>query len=282
MTDATFIPPLELNIQGEIVQFHSAQEMAFSMDGRTVVSSNKLGDLFKLNTEQLEAQRQSIEKTRTALLSILSRVAKEPNIVNELMRELDPMVFSQDRSWRQIVLAMNEINEGYDEARTLILTKYVKYLYALEDTVADICADRKRTLGEEVDEEEDVTNLPGQPPAKANTDYEIEQEYVQLPADREVTITLASGDTMDVLLASHKCHIAIMGGSVQFISEGQATDLNPGLNIIGRGPNSTVKIDGTHKNVSRSHLQVFVGDDLSLIFTDLSSTGTFVSSRCLV
>ena len=68
---------------------------------------------------------------------------------------------------------------------------------------------------------------------------------------------------------------------MQFIDNTNATILCKGRNIVGRGSKSTVKIDVAQKKVSRSHLQILICDDHTLLLTDLSSAGTFITTEFL-
>jgi len=154
MFNKFFIKPLELKIGEQTLRFKSTSDIAFIMEGRTAVSSAKLSELFKLSTEQLETQAETIKEINKSLFSILSRVAEEPDSINRSMRELDPMIFSQDHSWRDIIQALNEGNEEFNAIRTTVLTKYMKYLSSLEDTIGYICSERKQSTGALVDEDE--------------------------------------------------------------------------------------------------------------------------------
>ena len=281
MPNKRFIQPLELKIDEQTLRFNSASDIAFSMEGRTAVSSAKLSELFKLSTEHLEAQAKTIAGTKKALISILSRVAEEPDSIDRSLRELYPLIFSQDRNWRQIIQALKEGDEEFNPVRTTVLTKYVKYLYSLEDTIGNICSDRKQSIGAPDDDNEDATWMPDQIRSESGGDSQTNDEFKRMPYDKEVSVKLPPGERLDVRLASYKCHIIATNGNVQFIDNTRATILSKGRNIVGRGSKSTVKIDVAQKNVSRSHLQILIGDDQTLLLTDLSSAGTFITTEFL-
>ena len=281
MPNKLFIQPLELKIDEQTLRFNSASDIAFSMEGRTAVSSAKLSELFKLSTEQLEEQAKTIAGTKKALISILSRVAEEPDSIDRSLRELDPLIFSQDRNWRQIIQALKEGDEEFNPVRTTVLTKYVKYLYSLEDTIGNICSDRKQSIGAPDDDNEDATWMPDQIRSESGGDSQTNDEFKRMPYDKEVSVKLPPGERLDVRLASYKCHIIVTNGNVQFIDNTRATILSKGRNIVGRDSKSTVKIDVAQKNVSRTHLQILIGDDQTLLLTDLSSAGTFITTEFL-
>jgi predicted component of type VI protein secretion system len=68
---------------------------------------------------------------------------------------------------------------------------------------------------------------------------------------------------------------------VQFIDNTGVTILSKGRNIVGRSAKSTVKIDATQKDVSRTHLHILISDDHTLQLKDLSLAGTFITAEFL-
>ena len=281
MPNKLYIQPLELEIEGQTLRFNSASDIAFSMEGRTAVSSAKLYELFKLSTDQLEAQAKTIAKTKKALISILSRVAEEPDSIDRSIRELDPLIFSQDRNWRHIIQALNEGDEEFNPVRTTVLTKYVKYLYSLEDSIGNICSDRKQSVGTPVDDNEDVTWMPDKIRNESRVDSQTNDEFKRMPYEKEVSVKLPPGERLDIRLASYKCHIIAKDGNMQFIDNTNATILCKGRNIVGKGSKSTVKLEAPKKDVSRSHLQILITDNHTLQLKDLSSAGTFITTEFL-
>ena len=123
--------------------------------------------------------------------------------------------------------------------------------------------------------------MPDQIRSESGVDSRTDDEYKRMPYDKEVSVELPPGKRLDLRLASYKCHIIAMDGNVQFIDNTRATILSKGRNIVGRGSKSTVKIDVTQKNVSRSHLQILISDDHTLQLTDFSSAGTFITTEIL-
>jgi hypothetical protein len=282
-----FIKPLEFKIGEQTLRFNSASDFAFSMDGRTAVSSTKLSELFKLSTEQLETQAETITKINISLYSILTRAVEEPDSINRLLRELDPLTFSQDHSWRDIIHALNENNEEFNSIRTTVLTKYTKYLTSLEDTIGYICSDRKQSIGAQVDDDEKekrkfgATWTPDQIRSELEVDSQTEDEFKRLPKDKKVSVKLLPGERLDIRLASHKCQLVATDDYVQFIDNTGGTTLSKGRNIVGRGAECTVKVDDIQKRVSRTHLHILINDNHTLQLIDHSSAGTSITSEFL-
>ncbi len=187
MPNKFFIKPLELKIGEQTLRFNSVSDIAFSMEGRTAVSSAKLSELFKLSTDQLETQAKTIAGINKSLFSILSRAVEESDSINRSMRELDPTIFSQDQSWRDIIQALNEVNEEFNSVRMTVLSKYMKYLSSLEDTIGYICSERKQSIGALVDDDEremrefGATWTPDQIRSESGVDSQTEDEFKRMP-----------------------------------------------------------------------------------------------------
>jgi hypothetical protein len=236
--------------------FYSASELGFSMEGRTAVSSAKFSELFKLSQKELLSLEETFGKTKAALMAILSRAAEDPEGIDKSIRELDPLIFLQDRNWQSIIEASNEVDERFYPIHTKILTKYVKYLYSFEETIGDIGLDRRRNIGEEIDADEDMTMIPGHVASKPEQEQERQSvgEFKRLPNEKELSFKLVPGEKISLLLASHECQLIATSDNLQFVDNTQTTILGSGLNIVGRDVKSTVRVQGTLKNVSRTHL----------------------------
>jgi len=74
------------------------------------------------------------------------------------MRELDPLIFSEDHGWRDIIMVLNECNEEFNSLRTTALTKYMQYLSSIDDTIGYIRKIRKESIGAQIEDQE--KNLP--------------------------------------------------------------------------------------------------------------------------
>ena len=204
------------------------------------------------------------------------------------MRELDPQIFSQDHSWRDIIQALNEGKEEFNSIRMTVLMKYTKYLSSLEDTIGYICSERKQLIGALVDDDEKemrefgATWAPDQFRSESGVGSQTEDEFKRLPKGKKVLVKLPPGGRLDVRLALYKCQLVATDDNVQFIDNTGVTILSKGRNIVGRGAKSTVKVDAPQKGVSRTHLHIFISDDHTLQLTDFSLDGTFITTEFLI
>jgi len=106
-------------------------------------------------------------------------------------------------------------------------------------------------------------------------------EFERMPKGEVVTVTMAPGTKMTLMLSKHKCGLIAKDG-IQFIDHmGKAYILGKGRNIIGRDTVSTVILDPSLRDISRVHLVIENIDDSSIQLTDLSSHGCFLAKKYL-
>ena len=288
MLDKFFTKPLELNIREQTLKFCSVADFEFSMASKTAVHPAKISELLKLSMEQLNTQQQALKETEVPLLSILSRAIDEPAGIDRALRELDLLFFSQDHGWRNVIKALNEGDEACNPLRRAALAKYLQYLSALQETIGYICAEKKQHLKapsqdfEEASHDFKATVAPEHIFSEPSPEPQREEEFERLPKGKAVPIRLMPGHRFDVVLAIHKCQLMAIDDRIQFSDQaGRRTILRKGRNLIGRGSDSTVKIDPDLRDVSRLHLVIHNPGDHTLALTDLSSAGTSIAARFL-
>jgi FHA domain-containing protein len=282
MLNKLFNKPLELKIGEKTLFFNSVSEIAFCLDGRTSISSEKLSELFQLSVEQLESQAKKLSDINSSLFEVLNRIVDDPDNIDRSMRELDPQIFSQDQGWRDIVQALNKGHGEIDTIRVTVIMKYMKYLSSLDETVGYIITGKKLAAGGQVGEgernnfEETWSIAPLRTEIKVNPPPE--NNFKRLPKDKKVTIKFPPNNRLDVRLATYQCQLVSIDNDIQLINKSGATSLSKGLNTVGRSTKCTVKIDPAQKHVSRTHLNILIDDNHMLQLTDTSSEGTFINS----
>ena len=285
MLDKLFNKPLEIVIGEQTLRFYSIAEIAYCLEGRTSLSATRLAELLKLPISELEKQEHSIAEINKSILDVLNDLIDKPNNIGRAMRELDTHMFSQDQGWREIIQAINKLQEENSDIRIAIITKYMKYLSTIEDTVKYILAEKKRYAGKL------VSNIGDNPKdleatwstaqirnALKESKEPKDNGFKRLPKNEIVSVSLHEHETIKMRLASHPCQININHGKISFVDDFGTTDLGRGENIIGRSVSCAVKIDPNQKYVSRTHLHVIVGDDELLQFIDTSAEGTFINA----
>lgn len=284
MLDNLFNKPLELEVGSQTLVFSSSAEIAFCLDGRTSVSASKLADLLKMPIDELKQQQQEVNKANKSLIRVLNDIVDKPDSIERSMRELDTQMFSNDQAWRDIFQALNNTSEEINDVRVTVITKYLKYISTVEETIEYILSEKEPNSGEllQVSNEQPIdfgaTWAVSQLRNEIKPDISIDDGFRLLPKNKKVLINLTPGKKIEMRLSSYPCQLIAMNDSISFIDNSGARSLNKGQNTIGRSEKCSLKIDPTQKHVSRRHLHVLVSDNNKLHLTDTSSEGTYVNT----
>ncbi len=290
MLNKFFAKPMELTIGEQLFKFSSIPDFEFCLSGRTSVPSKKITDMVKFSIKQLKTEAQTIKDIEKRFVSILSRSIEDPNSISRSMRELDPMIFSSDHNWRDIISALNEGGDDFNPFRRIALVKYMQYLSSRQEIIKYLYSEKQKYTKEIVKADEGSDEpfdklkdtlilestlfepVPGH--AKDN-------EFERMPKGEVVYVKLAPGKETDIMLSKHRCKLSTKNG-VEFIDQsGKHHALKQGRNIIGRDSASTVPINSALRDVSRLHLIIENLGDNNLQLTDLSSHGTFIHAAFL-
>ncbi len=284
MLDNLFNKPLELEVGGQTLVFSSSAEIAFCLDGRTSVSASKLADLLKMSIDELKQQQQEVNKANKSLIRVLNDIVDKPDSIERSMRELDTQMFSNDQAWRDIFQALNNTSEEINDVRVTVITKYLKYISTVEETIEYILSEKERYSGELLQGSNEqpidfgATWAVSQLRNEIKPDISTDDGFRLLPKNKKVLINLTPGKKIEMRLSSYPCQLIAMNDSISFIDNSGARSLNKGQNTIGRSEKCSLKIDPTQKHVSRRHLHVLVSDNNKLHLTDTSSEGTYVNT----
>ncbi len=282
MLNNLFNKPLELKIDDKTLLFNSISEIAFCLDGRTSISSKKLSELLKYSIDEIEEQIKKLSDINSSLFKVLNRVVDDPDNIDRSMRELDPLIFSQDQGWRDIIQSLNKGPHDIDKIRVTVIMKYMKYLSSLDETLGYIRDGKKLSAGMPENEIErndfEATWSLAHMPSENKVDSHPEQTFKRLPKNKKVVIKFPNSGKLDMKLAEYQCQLVATNNQVQLINNSGSTALSKGLNTIGRSTKCTVQIDSAQKHVSRTHLDILINDDRLLHLTDYSSEGTFINS----
>ncbi len=289
MLNKFFARPLELTVGEQTLKFCSVADFEFSVAGRVSVPSKKIVDMVKFSLEQLKKEAKTIKEIEKRFVAILSRSIEDPNSINRAMRELDPLIFSQDHGWRDIIAALNNGNEEFNPFRRIALVKYMQYLSARQEIIKYLYSEKKKyqeELGREP-ESADAAKLKDTLILE-NTLFEPvaekrdEGSFERMPKGEAVTITLSPDSEVEILLSRHPCKLLARDDKIQFIDQaGRSYDLKHGRSTIGRDTVSTVMIDPSLRDVSRLHLVIENFDSSTVQLTDMSSHGTYIPARLL-
>ena len=277
------LPTLELRVVDQTFNFVSIADFEFALGGRIAVPAEKINRLVQCSMQELRAEARTIKEVEKRFVDILSRSIEDPKSINRSLREMDPLIFSQDHQWREIVSGLNEMGDEFDAYRRVALVKYMQYLAARQDIIKYLYSEKKRHQSngddkESVGELKDTVILDGtlvSPTGNGDDNYE------RLPKGESKVIHLAKGQEMEVLLSRHKCMLRNHDGFEFEDARGNKHKLGEDRNVIGRDALSTVVVDSTWRDVSRKHLVIEIQDKEAIQITDMSAHGTFIDAEYL-
>lgn len=277
------LPGLALQVAGQTYHFTGITDFEFALGGRTAVPSGKIQRLVRCTMQELRAEARTIKDVERRFVDILSQSIEQPKSINRSLRELDPLIFSQDHHWREIVDALNEIGDEYDAYRRVALVKYMQYLSARQDIIKHLYSEKKKYSSNGISESEGElkdtvildSNVAEAPGPDGGGDFE------RMPKGEAIPVVLPQGEAIEILLSRHKCKLSHHGHGIELQDEkGAKYRLNSGRNTVGRDAQSTVVADPTWRDVSRLHLVIEVQDHQNLQLTDMSSHGTYLPGAC--
>ena len=288
MLNKFFAKPLELEIGEQTYKFCSIADFEFCLAGRTSIPSRKISEMVKFTTEQLKKEARTIKEVEKRFVSILSKSIEEPESINAALRELDPLIFSQDHGWRDIIASLNSGNEDFNPFRRIALVKYMQYLASRQEIIKYLYSEKKKLL-KETNGEEHVEGTPLKDTLiLENTIFEPsadkenqDKAFERMPKGEAVTITMKPGEEIDLILSKHPCKLTATDNLTFIDQKGRCYELQQGRNIIGRDTASTIMMEPGLRDVSRLHLVIEKFDEQTVQITDLSSHGTLIPNKYL-
>ena len=283
MLNKFFAKPVELKIGEQTFKFSSINDFDFCMTGRTSVPSKKIIEMVKFTAVQLKNEAKTIKDIEKRFVSILSKSIEDTDSINRAMRELDPLIFSQDHSWRQIISALNAGDEELNPFRRLALVKYMQYLSSRQEIIKYLYSDKKKLSQEPNDSISssaefkdtiilDNTLVEGSADGK---DHEVER----MPKGEVVTVTLKPNEEIEILLSKHVCKLSYKD-KLEFTDQsGRINKLHKGRNVVGRDSASNIIMEPRLRDISRLHLVIEYFGENTVQLTDLSSHGTSIPRR---
>ena len=290
MLNKFFAKPIELKIGEQPLKFSSIADFDFCLSGRTSVPSRKITEMVKFTPEQLKKEARTIKDIEKRFVTILSKSIEDPFSINRTIRELDPLIFSQDHNWRDIISSMNDCGDELNPFRRVALVKYMQYLSSRQEIIKYLYSEKKRYMDEPPQREGEAadsakfkdTLILENTLFEPSVDAEHKaKEYERLPKGEVVHLDLAPGAQVEVLLSKHVCKL-IANEPLKFVDQaGRQYELRSGRNIIGRDTISNIMLDPSLRDVSRLHLVIEKIGARQVTLTDMSSHGTYLPRQYL-
>lgn len=253
------------------------------LEGRTRVPGDQVQRFLHCSDDELRRQIRVIEEVVQRLAGLLGH---EEDDIGELLRSLDPRVFSRDYDWRGLVGRLKKTGHRYNGHKRVALSKYLSYLQNRRDLLRLIRDTRAsgRDLGRAISEagyappegvgarETGAFDTPA-----GDLQSMASDRYRRIPKRQAVEITLEPGSPVDLVLASYGFRL-VRGAELQLMDEYGRTHFLTGVHMtVGRHHSNDVVVSSELREVSRFHLVIdwWGGDRVRL--TDLSTLGTFLT-----
>ena len=289
MLDKLFSKPIELTIGEQTLKFHSLIDFEFALNGRTSIPSNKITDMVRFSTIQLKKEAHTIKEVEKRFVALLSKSIENPESIDRALREIDPLTFSQDHGWREIIFALNNYQEDeLSEFKRMAIVKYMQYLAARQEIIKYLYSEKVKVIP-------DSSTMDSAPDDAMKTTVILDSTVLASPEDMKksendetmermpkgecVNLNLQPGREVTLQLSKHECKL-IGGDKIRFVDhQGNSHDIGDGRNVVGRDTVSTIMMDTSLRDISRLHLVIEKKDNHNLLLTDLSSHGTFMPAK---
>ncbi len=273
-----------LQIGHRSVTFKTLAEFDFALTGRVEVPAKKLAVLMEMATDELHREVDEIRRLEKQFSEVIARTLENPSTIAKNMREIEAHAYSRDHDWRNIAAAVNEKDDHWDALRRIVVVKYLQYLHARQDAIAQICVQRLR----------DTYAAEGVSAAKPAAAYErsslsfdtgdrepawanqvtTSNHFVRLPKGETVLLTIAEQRCVTVMLARYRFYIIRCRGDLLLHDgDGDVYRLTSGENCVGRNPSCDVILAKQYRYVSRRHLIISAQEKNLVGLTDVSSHG---------
>ncbi len=276
---------LTLELGDHRYRFNTPAEFEFALAGRTCVPSAKIAALVDVRDEDLLKEAADIKKAERRLAEALSGVLEDSSKVNDVLREIDLSLFSNDNDWRKIISSLIAVPPSFERYKKIALVKYMQYLVSRQEIVRGLHLHRQIHKEVEAVESDGAGPEPKETAlfeyATFKTNSGDEAEYKRLPKGETLEISLEPDEVFTFFVARHECAIVKRDRLFFIDARGREICLRSGKNIVGRDVAADVVMEGKMRDISRKHLVIeSEGNDVVRV-TDISSHGTWVHPRYL-
>ncbi len=279
---------IRLQIGNAELRWDDPEDFEFALAGRTTVPAEKFGDILRMQAPALKAEARAIRQMEKRFVAALEAALTEPTSFGARLQELGAGTFSKDHRWRAIAVAVAALGPQHDEARRLLLVKYMQYLAARLELVTLVHA---ALTGRGTDTDWDHSPSAAAALQTAVLPEPVLQEpghrylnaYTRLPRGEPTLVRLPPDRDTDILLSTHRFRVGTSADGLRLVdADGRVLTLGKGPQRTGRQPDNDLVIDNAWRCVSRRHCILEAIAPLTLRMTDLSSHGTFVPPELLV
>lgn len=257
---------LQLRLNERRYCFRSMRDFDFCLAARIAVPAERLNELFRRPVPELALEAAALRSLEHRLARLLATPCACAGELLEPLRQLDLARFTADHGWRDIFAAVSHLPQSHAGYARIAIERHVGYLQARQHALRTILGLRDSPTSAAA---ENRTSAFVPPSDAADT-------LERLPHGRAVTLKLERGREVTIILARHRFALTHDDDWTLTADSGQRYVLRHGVNSVGRSHENSIAVDGSMRNVSRTHLLAEpVGAD-AIVLTDVSSSGTFM------
>lgn len=244
----------------------------------TKVPLDRLEEFLDWSDDRVRQETQIVNRVLRRFAEAVVNSMESPASAGDFLCELDLKLISRDHDWRAVFSTIKAQASEFDDFKRALLIKYLQYL-SFRKRLLEFIYSRRRALDQ-------TEELPGIFLGSGASGIDLERAadrlnqapegFIRLPLGESREVRLSPSMEADLMLAGHA--FRLLGGEPPAMRDQNAVTyfLRPGRNMVGRHPESDVRVDQNFSDISRAHCLIeWRGGDL-LVLTDLSSRGTFV------
>ena len=292
MLKEDFSTALEIEINHQTIRFGNIDEFEFALNGRTSIPAKKISEIVHLSVEQLNDEAITIKNVESYFVSMIADTMQNPKSIDRALRETEPLVFSQDHNWRDIIAALNKSDNLLLDYKHLAIVKYLQYLSARQDLINFLYSEKTKlppatitdsmTIESNIYSDTSDINSSTLDMVRAFHGRQLNKNMERMPKGEKIQIHMNSDSYIDVIISKYKCKL-VKQDMIYFVDQdNNQFPLKSGKNIIGRDTICNIMMDKFLRDISRVHLVIIRKDNDNLEITDLSSHGTFFPSEYLM
>lgn len=300
---------LAIEIKSQSFSFDTVDDFKLFLSAKTEIPSSKMQEMLKRSEQHLKEEIKQLKIIETTINEKLASTIRDPKTIDSYLDDATMVRFSQDYDWRQIMFELSKKSTDYSEYKLEAVAYYMKYLRSRVEIAESILrerynvkSDNSPSMIETVDtkaltdnyaeyirkegesgKEEDEKKLFVSTSHIDLSDKKEEEEAVpselkRIPRGKTVTVDISTVKDFPVKIASRKFVITV-GDKIELVSKkGDIYPIELGENLVGRSTKCSIVLDAELVDISRQHLVIERYPDLTLHFTDLSSSGTQLPS----
>ena len=255
---------------------------------RTRVPAENLKEYMGWRPDKVKAEARHVTGILKRFAAVVVKSIDEPQSVNQFLVELDLKSISRDHDWRAIFSTLRGQNpttaSNYGRAAMI---KYLQYL-SFRKQLLEYIYTRRAGLEETDELSVDLTHTPAYEGSFGEDQVQLSavREYDSVSLDRvplgeSIECQLETDEVLSIGLARHP--FELVAASQPYLMDGNGVTyfIQKGRNVVGRHPESDIKIDPNFSSVSRAHMVLEWDGSRRFQIMDLSTRGTLLPRTML-